>query len=307
MAAREPEVDVALLVSCAPPAAPGSDAAASAESITLDEEAWEDLGFEHGFEWVDVDARAQAVAEDDRTEGLEEEGIGRVVAALHAHMWNNMVPVNRQTVREEESGATDRPTGRGADPSDGAGEDDDEAEFATLGAPPLPELRPFVPIPVTFPTTMLPSLARKTAIAPDTSSPVRTPLPPLDNSTLTSPTPTTCAAAASGAPAASFENDFAPFVPTAAAFDPDEFGDFSAGPATALSDQRGGFEPSEDGAFDKLDGEGADEDGLELSDGDDGLSELVAKLKEMREEARGMGLEERRAMAERAVLGLLGE
>ena len=63
----------------------------------------------------------------------------------------------------------------------------------------------------------------------------------------------------------------------------------------------------DNGRLDTFEGEGQDEDGLELSDGDDGLSELVAKLKGMREEAKGMGLEQRRALAERAVRGLLSE
>lgn len=50
-------------------------------------------------------------------------------------------------------------------------EEDQDEEFASLGVPPLPEPRPFIPTKLEFPATFLPSIPRKTtATSPPTHS-----------------------------------------------------------------------------------------------------------------------------------------
>lgn len=299
LAARDPEFDVALLVSYAPP--PPDATAASCERVELDDEAWEDLAFEHGFEWVDVDPQAGTTKADD---GLEEAGVGRLVAALHAHLWDNMeraaIPAARGDHLNSEGNSPEGPIG-----TTGESDDGDEIEFTSLGAPPLPEPRPFVPVPVVFPTTMLPSLMRKSRPPEFLTTDARLPSLAAANSGTSFGTNATASAAAAATP---FEDDFATFVPPTSSFDQEAFAAPSKEAATGNQD---GFEQLDDDEELELwrtssaeEGDAAEED---VDREEDELSELVARLKGMRDEARGLGLEERRAVAERAVLGLLGE
>jgi len=255
------------------------------------------VGFEHGFEWVDVDPQADAGDEAETGQGLEEGGVGRVVAALHAHLWDNMVPAAKQSTQDDAAARTGATTRELTEDSYGFDESD---EFASLGAPPLPEPRPFVPVPVIFPATMLPSLLRK-------SDAVENKSPHLSSARPAEPASPAAAPATAAPDATAFEDDFAPFVLTTGSFSPDD----SVAPSTIVSHGfgggQGGFELLDDDDLAELSRDGHSEEGSELEGGDDELNELVARLKGMREEARGLGLDERHALAERAVMGLLGE
>lgn len=303
LAARDPEFDVALLVSYTPPSVNATPSAAAPEAVQLDDEAWEDLAFAHGFEWVDVNPRAgeDANAEDDAPEGsgLEEAGVGRVVAALHAHLWDNMERAAKPAVRD--AGSDVEAATR--DELELVSEGEDEEEFASLGAPPLPEPRPFVPIPVAFPTTMLPSLSRKGPGSAAQPGPETFSSPAGESAASHRSAPSSAFATIS----TPFEDDFAPFVPPTSSFDPSDFVAPPSGAPNGLAPGQDGFELLQDDDDLGHGGDEGDEGEFELEGDGDELSELVAKLKGMRDEARGLGLEERRAVAERAVLGLLGE
>lgn len=236
----------------------------------LDEDAWEDLALEHGFEWVD--GKKSEVVEQEEAEDGEQKGIARVVGALHAHMWEGMVretPEGRRAKMEGVEEVLDE-------------DEEDEEDKMGLGAPPLPEPRPFVPTPLAFPSTFLPSLARSSSTSTSTTSS----LPP---------------AAASTPSAASFDDDFAPFVPTlsTSSFPPLSPTELSAtilsptSPTPLHRHPELSF-PDTEALFGS---EGEEED----------LLELVEKLRGLREVGKGMGVQERRAMAEKVVMGLLGE
>lgn len=129
----------------------------------VDENAWEDIAMEYGFEWVSL---------GDSTERGEREstGLARVVEALQSHLWESMVRKGKENQRS--NGVDD--TGRKSLAQM------EEEEEAGLGAPPLPTPRPFVPTPLAFPSTFLPSIVHPQSPA--------------------------------------FEDDFAPFVPISSSF-----------------------------------------------------------------------------------------
>lgn len=240
---------------------------------------------EHGFEWIDLADGGRSIAEEKKEEEeatREQRGVARVVAALHAHMWEGMAPAPRGAHETEVRHTVTH-------------EHDDEAddEFSALGAPPLPAPRPFVPTPVRFPSTFLPSLSR--------AKPTDSPVPAL-------PTPP-----ASILP--EFDDDFAPFVPPleATSFPPLS----SPSPPGSSSSPPPLFPPSTTEQYrhpalafpdkDNLLLIEAREEGSEGGDEGEDLSELFDKLKTYREMAQTLGMEERRALAERVVVGLLGE
>lgn len=264
LVARSNEFEIALLVTY--PHSSGDS--------ELDEDAWKDLAIEHGFEWVD--GKESDVVEDEED---GEKGIARVVGALHAHMWEGMV---RETLE-----------GRGEKKVQPVGVNKEvEGDHRGLGAPPLPEPRPFIPTPLAFPTTFLPSIARSSTASGSNFST----LPP---ATIPTPPPTS----SDLAPLATFDDDFAPFVPTLPTTSfppllppsppPPE-------PSTLTALYRHpelAFPDTEDLLLGGQLEEGEEED----------LLELVERLRGLRETAKGLGVEERREMAERVVAGLLGE
>lgn len=280
LADRATEFEVALLVTLP-----------IASSTEVDEAAWEDLAIDHGFEWVDVVPGDDEVQE--KASPGEEGGLRRVVAALHAHMWEGMEAVERngdgngKRIRAEEEDVDDEGalTGRKGLLHD---DDNDDEELSSLGAPPLPEPRPFVPIQLEFPSTFLPSLKRASDASPASAS-----------------TP--------------FEDDFAPFVP---ALSPSEtaFPPLPDLPSSTSSNNTSShlyrhpelaFPDTDDlassiPAHDTNDDEDEDED--EALQGDEDLSDLFAKLASVRDQnrAEGVDLEARRDAAERVMQGLFG-
>lgn len=80
-AAREPEFEVALVVMLS-----------SGTEERVDENAWEDIAMEYGFEWVPL---------GDSTERGEREstGLARVVEALQSHLWESMVRKGKENQR----------------------------------------------------------------------------------------------------------------------------------------------------------------------------------------------------------------
>lgn len=280
--ARSVELEVALLVSL-----PLSTSASPLVPSQLDEEAWEDLAMEHGFEWVDLEPEVeQKLAEAD--EAREERGLRRVVGALQAHTWEGMIPVARdRNGRDEERPGRRLESGAGV-----LGLDSDEEELSALGAPPLPAPRAFVPTPMAFPETFLPSIktsGKPAAVAVSSTSPVDI------HSSPTEP------------PA--FEDDFAPFVPAL----PSTHTSFPPLPLSTLSTSSSSppisplyrhpelaFPDSNQLPYPAAAGREEGED-----DGEE-LEAMFAKLKGVREEALGLDMEARRALAERTVMGLFG-
>ncbi|ORY81822.1 hypothetical protein BCR35DRAFT_325054 [Leucosporidium creatinivorum] len=282
LSSRPAEFEVALLVSLPPTAS-----ALASASLEPNEEAWEDLAMEHGFEWVDLapeDGSRVAVEDEDR----EETGLRRVVGALQAHMWEGMVPVARD-------GSTSKQT-RNGHGEDGALSDEDD--LSALGAPPLPQAKPFVPTPVSFPDTFLPSIKSKATTSSSTAAPSST--------AAAASSPATAAAADS-----TFEDDFAPFVPalpsTQTSFPPLPPSLSTSGTTSASSPPISPLYRHPELAFpDTESPPSAARDDHEGEDGEEDLEAMFAKLVGVREEMKGLDMEARRALAERTVLGLFG-
>jgi len=208
VAARTPEFDVALLVTLPPSGSTASSSPSSPlSSDKLNEDEWDDLALDHGFEWIEL-GNLSSIAFDAKARESDEhgEGFGRIRDALESHMWEGMKRISKS------SGAVKGQGGRGPEHSDDdleedavEGEEEDLHDDKTFGVPPLPEPRPFIPMKLEFPSTFLPSIPRKSAQphATSTSSSSAT----LDSSLLTTDPPT-----ASSPHDTTFDDDFSPFV-----------------------------------------------------------------------------------------------
>ncbi|GAA5889737.1 hypothetical protein JCM16303_005362 [Sporobolomyces ruberrimus] len=210
---RDPEFDVSLLVTLPSRPLPSSPDFSSPPAIStpittsqapIKDEDWDDLALDNGFEWIDLSS-----TDENETNG---EGMDRIRDALQSHLWEGMsrnpkdaVP-NRSNggngaVRKE-NGRTEFGGSEGEDYDELEDPDDDE-ELSSLGAPPLPEPRPYIPPKLSFPSTFLPSIPRKTALSPPSSSSA-------------SPDTSTQKQSNSSGPkmeeSDSFEDDFSPFV-----------------------------------------------------------------------------------------------
>ncbi|GAA6034051.1 hypothetical protein JCM8097_000667 [Rhodosporidiobolus ruineniae] len=338
LAARQPEFDVALLVTLSVSSPSSSDSSPSSSASptpppapTPHEEAWDDLAIEHGFEWVDfsrsspfplageadgpflpLSTPTKVAADDDEAEVEEAEGeddpLSRLVSALQAHLWAGLT---RHDPPARSSRAA-RPT-----LSDDELEDDDgdDSALPSLGlGPTLPQARPYVPLPVAFPATFLPSIPRTNASAASVS-----------------------AAAQKEEEEDAFEDDFAPFVSApypaadsssapAAAFPDSAFDESSSAadyrhPSFSFPDSHSSasslFPSSSDfsssllgGGLDDLDPSAE----LELEALDQLFAHLSARSAAERGEGEGGGeggmgrtMDERRAFAERMVREMLGE
>ncbi|GAA6020239.1 hypothetical protein JCM11491_003860 [Sporobolomyces phaffii] len=160
LAARDPEIDVALLVTVPrdvlsaltePPSGTQPSGKVKGE-VKLD--AWDDVAIDHGFEWVDLGANCGG------TDGEQHEGITRVRDALESHVWDEMERVPPNTSDRARAPRLESDDGHAVDVTRVDGDDDDEDDLASLGAPPLPEPRPFVPTKLEFPATFLPAVPR---------------------------------------------------------------------------------------------------------------------------------------------------
>lgn len=268
---------------------PPTTSAPASASLNPNEEAWEDLALEHGFEWVDLAPEAEqsdAVDKRDR----EETGLRRVIGALQAHMWEGMVPAGK-----EESGRKKATGGLGGD--DVPTLESDEDDTSALGAPPLPQAKPFVPTPMSFPDTFLPSIKPKGAPSSTTA--------PLHPTLEASSAPTAVAEP-------TFEDDFAPFVPalppTETSFPP--LPSLSTNSTTTTTSSSPPISPlyrHPELAFPDTESlPSAARDDHEGEEGKEDLEAMFAKLVGVREEMKGLDMEARRALAERTVLGLFG-
>ncbi|GAA5896028.1 hypothetical protein JCM8208_007510 [Rhodotorula glutinis] len=340
LSSREPEFDVALLVTH-PHSAERSAASSSsgprggadgagtldAGAVEVDEAAWDDAALSAGFEWVHLGAaprdERRVSSEDSGGEGEQEEDggespVGRIVAALHAHMWDGMERFERS------ARALPRSSRRLANGARGYGEEEDEEdededeEWSALGAPPLPapRVRPgeeAAGAEWAFPDRFLPSIARSATGASGAAA---------EGGPL----------AAAGARASSlFEDDFAPFVSAttpATSFHVNTTDDVlgsSAGSLRAAPQDR----PGAAGASSTADSPPyhhpslafpdstsiasahpllADDASLDTTEADlDSLDDLFSRLSTARAATASMDLDERRAYAERVVRDLLGE
>lgn len=280
LAARIPEFEIALLLSY-----PSNSAS---ESSSIDEEAWEDLAMFNGFEWVDIASLEQKRSKEAEEEiGFgEETGVGRVVDALQAYLWEGMVQVPKATSNRDHMIQKER------------GIEDEEDECANLGAPPLPDPRPFVPTILEFPDTFLPSIPRKN-IASTVVKP----------SALSSTSPIT------------FEDDFSPFAPALST------SSFPSLPTASTSEIHNttltsdhvlslaassstSSLPTLDLSNEDVVLGGLDEDPEETEGGEveGDLENLLEKLMQFKKEQEGLGLDERRARVEELMKGMnIGE
>ncbi|GAA5894365.1 uncharacterized protein JCM6883_003800 [Sporobolomyces salmoneus] len=161
---RIPEFDVSLLVTLPPQPSTPTTVTGSSQAFRMtnrvtekpDEEAWDDLALDNGFEWIDLSSGFDDGTSDQALEDDHGEGLGRIRDALESHMWEGMV-------RNTDPDPAKLRRNRGNDVGLEAEEDDTEEEedFTSLGVPPLPEPRPFVPTKLEFPATFLPSIPRK--------------------------------------------------------------------------------------------------------------------------------------------------
>lgn len=237
------------------------------------------------FEWVDmVSEEHQQQQEEEKPNkkdsGFREEfGFSRIVNALHTHMWEGMIRVSKP-ISTETIGTVKE--------DDGQGED-----YSALGAPPLPNPRPFIPIVLEFPETFLPSIPRNFTTS-------TTSIDSLPTSTLIT---------------TAFEDDFSPFSPplstsTFPTISPSSFAH------AAVTSPRSSNLPSTDSTLSLTDSQiilgGLDEDEQEgegeAITGDEDLENLLAKLMEFKQEQQGLGLEERRDRVEQLMKGMnIGE
>ncbi|GAA5933325.1 hypothetical protein JCM1841_001495 [Sporobolomyces salmonicolor] len=212
LSSRPAEFQVALVVSLSPsslspsPASshPPSSPPASSPSPEINEEAWDDLALDHGFEWIHLASTCRPSAltsssSDERE--TDDEELRRITGALQAHMWEGMERVEPTRREPRPSQSRSRPQAGSprekAAELDGSEEDEDEDEdLSALGAVPLPEPRHFVAPPMSFPSTFLPSIPRNRPASSWTA-----PRP------LSDTTPGTNRVVASA-----FDDDFAPFV-----------------------------------------------------------------------------------------------
>ncbi|KAK4048299.1 hypothetical protein OIV83_004820 [Microbotryomycetes sp. JL201] len=183
---KDNQFEVALLVTISPRQMTNRE---DAELDQTNNDEWDDLALEHGFEWVDVDTRGS----------VRGQGIDRVIEALQANMWDDM-KIFEQPKKQAAFGKEQGPTmAEEVDQDEGDSRGEFEAEYGQLR---LPTAKDYVPLKVEFPASYLPNLNRnRHAKSPD-------------NSNLTSPArgsnrldalPST----------AGFEDDFAPFVSAA--------------------------------------------------------------------------------------------
>ncbi|GAA5911848.1 hypothetical protein JCM5296_004538 [Sporobolomyces johnsonii] len=213
LSSRPAEFEVALVVSLPPsslyPPSTSSHSPSSSPtpspSPEINEELWDDLALDHGFEWIHLASTSRPSAStspsaDERDEDDDE--VRRIVGALQAHMWEGMERV--EPTRREPRPSQSRRRPQAGSPHEEAAEldeneedEDEDEDFSALGAPPLPEPRHFVAPPMSFPSTFLPSIPRN---RPASSSAAPHPI--------SDTTPGTNRVEASSA----FDDDFAPFV-----------------------------------------------------------------------------------------------
>ncbi|BGP32118.1 hypothetical protein JCM10296v2_003897 [Rhodotorula toruloides] len=292
LSSRSPDPpEVALLVTfSSSSASSGLPHSATAPRDAPDEAAWEDLALSHGFEWVHLASPSPNDEDGD-------EGLARIVGALHAHMWEGMERVEsvRQNGARRKGAASEEELGMGE------GGDEQEEEWSALGgggAPPLPEPRkPYGSILATdrlaFPETFLPSIPRRA---------------PASNGV-------------ADAAHDSFDDDFAPFVAASTSNDhsatPDShtpFPPFSSSPPSstaALSTQPPVASPSHlyrHPSFSLPDSHRPPSPLPPSADEADELEDLFSRISLARSQANveGMGMEERREWAERVVRDLMG-
>ncbi|BGP24691.1 hypothetical protein Rt10032_c02g1204 [Rhodotorula toruloides] len=242
-----------------------------------DDAAWQDLALSHGFEWLHL-APSSA-----------DEGIARILGALHAHMWEGMERVDVSRL----NGVGRRRRRRSVTSEDEEGDAEDEwSALNGAGAPPLPKpRRPYGSTTTTehlaFPEMFLPSIPRRA---------------PPSNGTVGH---------------GSFDDDFAPFVSapdsrSAAHDQPASFSPFPSSPpssTSALPAQPPDAPPSPPHLYRPLSFSFPDSHRpLSLdSDADDVLEDLFSRISLARAQANveGMGMEERREWAEKVVRDLL--
>ncbi|GAA6008738.1 uncharacterized protein JCM10292_005045 [Rhodotorula paludigena] len=324
LSSRDPEFEVALLVSQSGANESGPSSASTSIDDAFDEEAWDDAALDAGFEWVHLPhpsapaSSASATTASAQSHGLaqredEDEPLRRIVGALQAHMWEVMERVEtgpargRARAHSDEGASADRAAVHGGEDAGCFGKEGangradadhvdevEDDEWSALGAPPLPSPRRR-PSDAdgdkwTFPSRFLPSIARD------------------EGGALVGE--------------ASFEDDFAPFVETGPAHD--DFPAFSAHESHADSTARaraGGFPGLVDRHRDLPFSDSDDPPRTSVSavspprttvptaprpaeDLDD-LDELFARLSAAKSATAGMGLDERRDFAERMVRELL--
>lgn len=233
---------------------------------------WQDLALAHEFEWIHVPLDGDASSAGAPTQDELEDGIGAVVAALHAHVWPNMRMVERRPQRlrlrrDSSADEGDVPARRASlvhgreDPVDPQG----SHPFSNGSLRPMATSSD--PTDWSFPSTFLPSVPRSSGSS-------------LGNGV----------ALASGASGTAFEDDFAPFVSASAN------GSSSSPAANSLAFSSDATYPERDPAR-----------GAEGGGDEDDLADLFERVSLARSQAQGMDLAARRDFAAKMVKELLGD
>ncbi|GAA5986018.1 hypothetical protein JCM5350_005498 [Sporobolomyces pararoseus] len=214
LSGRNPEFDVSLLVTIPPSNSSASlvdtltnptikFSSSSDQTPTVNEEVWDDLALDNGFEWIDLsdskDFRHSTMGREGETEIDHDDGIGRIRDAVESHMWEGMVRVTKAETRSARDSSNSRLQKGGFDGVENEEEDVEEDDLESMGVPPLPEPRPFIPTKLEFPSTFLPSVPRKSTTA------TKPPSATLPSQSSSQPEP-------NEADQSSFEDDFSPFV-----------------------------------------------------------------------------------------------
>ncbi|BGP16276.1 hypothetical protein JCM10213_007720 [Rhodosporidiobolus nylandii] len=304
LSAREPEFDVALLCTLPPSSSSSSSLASPAPPPAPDQDpsAWEDLALDHGFEWVPLPSfspssapaaspsTASPAAIDD-AEADEREGLPRVREALEAHLW----PGLERLPPPSAAGGGRRERRMCAIEDEGSDEDYEDGDFnSALGAPPLPDPRPYVPPKVEFPGRFLPALLRGGGAGTEGDEGEAAEAVGGDG---TLPAGSEDRAEQGGE--AGFEDDFSPFIDASSSSSAAVFPSLPSDSITSL-----GTLPRAPLSGSSSTDEGAAEG--EEGDNDDELAALFERVALARGQAQGMDMDARRKFAERMVRDLLG-
>lgn len=255
--------------------------------VELDCGAWEDLATACEIEWVDLPSYALDPTADQNVDD-NEFGLGRIVQALQSTVWADMTrhPVLTALGRLQSVSLTELEADRVED------------DFKSLILPQVPCAKSYVPLVPEFPPSLLPSFPRR--LSPRNSedpltadSPTFSLSPPLDH--------------------CSFEDDFSPFVSGEDATLSNSLEarlSLDQNPKSASLEEH-----SSTGSYPSLSLTTAPDDVLERAaqeefdakENTDDLDYMFSRIKAFRSQATGLGFEERRELAERAMKELLGD
>ncbi|SCV71860.1 BQ2448_4554 [Microbotryum intermedium] len=260
---REPEIDIALLLTSPPDSELSSDEVSQAP----EDQAWDDLALDHGFEYVPSSSLYTSPAlpgegqdDGDGIHSGEKRGLERVVEALHAHIWEHMSPITRTRAHDQDERLDQGPR-----------TPEHSSDLPNLPHSSLPKAREYRPVEVGWPESLLPNIAKVSTKSEEVEEQGKD---------------------------LGFEDDFSDFISGPSKGGASETGDEIPSSSSTEDDLT---------LLPKTDTAGEGDDFATLDQQDQELEALFAQLSTAREQAMGMtDMDERRAFAEKTVLSLLG-